>query len=151
MILVFSATFPSFFYVCIVHVVFTESVFHYYLFVCVLCLQQPFQTYREANLQDVPNRQPISRVSVCQRSDGCGCGQTTPSAQAQTAKNFPPNGGPRNFFKYSSNGDLIYVWPVWTIPVCLLTCIGLLITILIFLYLLFAYPVKGKSHCFFFF
>ncbi|XP_076452891.1 uncharacterized protein LOC143288376 [Babylonia areolata] len=82
--------------------------------------------------------------STCQRPDGCGCAtKGSPYAQAQTSQ-FDPT-MPRNYYKYDSTGNQLYEWPVWAIVVGLLTSLGLLVTILIFFYLLIFYPVRGGT------
>lgn len=85
----------------------------------------------------------INIQSQCQLARGCGCQKTSASALEQTAQ-FNPT-APRNYYKYDGDGNQVYTWPVWAIVVCILTCVGLLITIIVFLYLLFAYPVKGGT------
>lgn len=51
----------------------------------------------------------------------------------------------RNYFLYDSNGVQVYTWPVWAIVIAILTCIGLLITIIAFITLLILYPVRSGT------
>ncbi|KAL8562533.1 hypothetical protein ACOMHN_045798 [Nucella lapillus] len=85
----------------------------------------------------------VELKSTCLRLDGCGCGTQSAFAQAQTAEFVPTM--PRNYYKYDSSNEQLYRWPVWAIVMGVLTGLGLLMTIIIFLYLLFFYPVKSGT------
>ena len=104
--------------------------------------QERFRSYEQGNF--VAYNLALNTKSTCLRADGCGCKRTDPFAQGQTGSEFTPT-VPRNYYKYNTNGDLLYTWPIWAIAVAVLTCVGLLVTIIIFLYLLFFYPVKGGT------
>ncbi|OWF48090.1 uncharacterized protein LOC110453540 [Mizuhopecten yessoensis] len=60
---------------------------------------------------------------------------------------------PRNYFFYNERTndfgqtvfDQVYTWPIWAIAVGVLTSAGLLVAVLLFLYFLVAYPVRGGT------
>lgn len=83
-------------------------------------------------------------TSTCIRSDGCGCQRQSPSSAAVTGSKFLTN-SLRNYYKYDSNGNLVYTWPVWAIVIAILTGVGLLLTLIVFIYLLIFYPVRGGT------
>lgn len=82
--------------------------------------------------------------SVCTQSDGCGCDREQPTYSEQTGEDFVPD-TPRNYFKYDTRGNKVYEWPIWVIVVAVLTVVGLVITVGVFLYLLIFYPVRGGT------
>lgn len=84
-------------------------------------------------------------TSVCTNTAGCSCSYDTGGkAQSQTGSDFTP-GDHRNYFFYHDFGDLMYEWPIWAIVVAIFTSLGLLITVILFLILLFAYPKRGGT------
>lgn len=84
----------------------------------------------------------------------CKCDGFTPVTEA-LVQNYTKVKTPeaRNFYYYiqSRNAfnnqvyDLVYTWPIWAIAVCVCTCAGLLLAILLFIYLIVKYPVRGGT------
>ncbi|GFO19837.1 metabotropic glutamate receptor 3 [Plakobranchus ocellatus] len=73
----------------------------------------------------------------------CGCEFTDSSASplVMAPMGYQPSDH-RNYYEYSSSGDKSFEWPVWTIPVCAVTVAGIIMTIILFLILICAYPVR---------
>ncbi|KAH9515187.1 hypothetical protein Btru_019453 [Bulinus truncatus] len=81
-------------------------------------------------------------TSVCTDSKGCSCSyDSTGKTASQTSDGFSA-ADHRNYYFYNSNDVLLYDWPIWAIVVAILTSLGLLITVILFLILLIAYPVR---------
>ncbi|CAL1541550.1 unnamed protein product [Lymnaea stagnalis] len=84
-------------------------------------------------------------TSICTDNAGCSCSYDTDGrVLPQTGSKFTP-GDHRNYFFYHDFGNLMYEWPIWAIVVAIFTSLGLLITLILFLILLFAYPKKGGT------
>ncbi|XP_041349145.1 uncharacterized protein LOC121368478 [Gigantopelta aegis] len=83
-------------------------------------------------------------TSTCPENQLCGC--TQPESGGQQQQTGPSTTtGPRNFFLYSRNGERMYDWPVWAIAVAVLTSIGIFVTIMILIFLLIFYPIRGGT------
>jgi len=53
---------------------------------------------------------------------------------------------PRNYFLYDRDtGKQVLDWPIWAVAVAVLTCIGLLIGIILFVVFLIFYPIRGGT------
>ncbi|XP_033749036.1 uncharacterized protein LOC117333723 [Pecten maximus] len=91
-------------------------------------------------------------TSKCPAGTVCDCDviTNTPLISNQTDDRFTE---PRNFFFYNERindfgqtvYDQVYTWPIWAIAVGVLTSAGLLVAVLLFLYFLVAYPVRGGT------
>ncbi|KAK7087415.1 uncharacterized protein [Littorina saxatilis] len=103
---------------------------------------EKYKTYSRGSF--TPYTRLLQKESVCQNTDGCGCNNINPFAQPQTGDQFKPT-SPRNYYKYNSKLEQVYEWPVWAIVMGVLTCLGLLVTIIAFIYLIIAYPIKGGT------
>ncbi|XP_059149160.1 uncharacterized protein LOC131936264 [Physella acuta] len=89
----------------------------------------------------------LNITSVCTSKTGCVCAAAAEVSKTSSLTNtmtFAPS-RPRNYYAYHDNGDLMYEWPVWAIVVAILTSLGLLITLILFIFLLAAYQNKGGT------
>ncbi|KAK7481552.1 hypothetical protein BaRGS_00027201, partial [Batillaria attramentaria] len=111
----------------------------------VYYMRRPWWSWQDGTFSALPlSGVSVTTTSECTRADGCGCKSDTAFADAQTGDSFNPE-APRNYYKYDSRGNQVYKWPIWAIVVAVLTGVGLLITVAVFLYLLIFYPVKGGT------
>ncbi|GFS18551.1 metabotropic glutamate receptor 3 [Elysia marginata] len=90
-------------------------------------------------------------ASKCLQSSeegSCGCmvtGVSGASSLAVQASKYVPSDH-RNFYRYDDDkNEKSLEWPLWTIPVGAVTCLGIIITIVLFMVLLCAYPVRGGT------
>eukprot|EP00106_Octopus_bimaculoides_P013986 XP_014781428.1 PREDICTED: uncharacterized protein LOC106877137 [Octopus bimaculoides] len=51
----------------------------------------------------------------------------------------------RNYFHYDDDDVRLFDWPLWAIILAVLTSIGIIFTVLLFFYLLIAYPIRGGT------
>lgn len=86
----------------------------------------------------------LGTTSVCneQGINACDCTyDNIEEPQPYIAPQFTPT-EPRNYYYYHSNGEQQYDWSIWAIIVAIITSVGLLAAIILFLILIFAYPVR---------
>lgn len=95
--------------------------------------------------------------SACRSSEVCDC--SAPVVNALTGNDTMRRtkvAEPRNYLFYNIMNttinnqfvpiyDLTYKWPIWAISVAVPTCVGLFVTIFLFLYLLIFYEIKGGT------
>lgn len=88
----------------------------------------------------------ISSVCTEDAADGgCSCTyEDTGTPTPLISPRFIPS-EPRNYYAYHSNGSQQYDWPIWAITVAVLTSAGLILAVILFLILIFAYPVRGGT------
>ncbi|KAL3856574.1 hypothetical protein ACJMK2_011309 [Sinanodonta woodiana] len=88
-------------------------------------------------------------VSSCPVGVDCNCNLPASAGfQAQTANNSSSKSSkePRNVFLYNDATRVrVYDWPIWAIVIAVLSCLGLIIGVILFIYLLVSYPVKGGT------
>lgn len=80
--------------------------------------------------------------SVCP-SGNCGCvfpDDLSANQNSQTSGDGKAT--LRNYLSYRDNGEPRYTWPIWAIVLSLLSCIGIIFTMIILIYLLIVYPVR---------
>ncbi|KAK6190589.1 hypothetical protein SNE40_002421 [Patella caerulea] len=91
-----------------------------------------------------------SRTAKCLNEDKTECGCPLKAEPVGNGTTGGQTGGmngitePRNWYYYN-DGAKLYEWPIWAIVVAVLTCVGLLVSIITLVYLLIAYPVRGGT------
>ncbi|XP_060080414.1 uncharacterized protein LOC132559805 [Ylistrum balloti] len=111
-------------------------------------------TGRTTSLDGYDHNRGESFTSKCPPAAVCDCDVITNSPQAlvsnETDERFTE---PRNYYFYNERVndfgqtvfDQVYTWPIWAIAIGVLTSAGLLVAVLLFLYFLVAYPVRGGT------
>ena len=98
---------------------------------------------------------PADFASACPAGIVCDCeviAVNQPEALTNNNTRVKP-AEPRNYFYYNEklddfgimNYEKVYKWPIWAIVIGVLTGLGLFVTIIITIYFLAAYPVRGGT------
>ena len=115
----------------------------------------PFQTTPTQNFKSIDNKDIDVLTASCQNCD-CVNDVKIPSlafanriaGTAQRSVGLISIGeltaNLRNYFHYE-NDRRIYDWALWAIIVAGFTAVGIIVTLIIFFYLLIAYPIRGGT------
>ncbi|XP_055861139.1 uncharacterized protein LOC106076542 [Biomphalaria glabrata] len=97
-------------------------------------------SFSDSQIKDIQSAFNVS--SICTDSSGCSCSSDSTSGKSGAQTGGFSASDHRNYYLYNDQDVLLYDWPVWAIVVAILTSLGLLITVILFLILVIAYPVR---------
>ncbi|CAG5116932.1 unnamed protein product, partial [Candidula unifasciata] len=100
------------------------------------------------SIQEISNMKALLGItSVCNEGgiNPCDCTyEDIEPSQPLISQPFTPT-EPRNYYYYHADGKPQYQWPIWAIVVAIITSVCLLTAVILFLILIFAYPVRSGT------